>query len=393
MNIKAFFTPAAALYRARAYFISGLAIYLAAQTFAPPFDGIPAAQLAWWQLLLNKALGSLDKAGIAVLVAGLAYAVFSDVGDYLWAGRLQQEMRGGFTSLGEVLASGVRDLTYEGVLTWITTKRARANQLKTIARSALCEHYGDHMRAEGSYVDFVLQDILDKAAGAAGITRANLESHVVLRGRSGERLLEWEEEKRYEVVCPAGMGIHPLQSFTTCRATPESVDDMVQRIDLVISADLNVLFSFKDWFLGKGRPRLAAGQRIQGGADNEIIEVLFDGTWLTFNYQTSLKIEKPRTLIRVWEQSLIPETDRCYSLTMGDQPTNRLSFSMVLEGLDGWELKRPILSAVAYHGTADKFATVDQRTQRRVTANVDGWVLPGLALVVEWTPGRNPGET
>ena len=79
MPLDRFVKPASALWRARAYLISGAVIWIASQTYTPPFSQIPADERNILETLLNKGLGSLDKAGIAIMLAGIAYAVLSDI--------------------------------------------------------------------------------------------------------------------------------------------------------------------------------------------------------------------------------------------------------------------------------------------------------------------------
>jgi hypothetical protein len=135
MNLDRYFKPASALWRGRAYFAIGGVLWLIGQVYTPPYSQIPADQREFFQTLINKALGSLDKIGYVIMFAGLAYAVLTDMWEMIWVGRLAEELRDGFKSMGNTLAIGVLDITFEAILTWITNKRGNSDEYKSIARA------------------------------------------------------------------------------------------------------------------------------------------------------------------------------------------------------------------------------------------------------------------
>jgi hypothetical protein len=106
-KLSAVTKPFAVVWRARAYFILAFLFWIVANTLPIPYVSIPAQNLEWWQSLLSKAFGSLDKISYALFLAGLVYAVLSDAFEYTWNASLQQEVRSGFASTGAILETSL----------------------------------------------------------------------------------------------------------------------------------------------------------------------------------------------------------------------------------------------------------------------------------------------
>lgn len=143
--------PFAAAWRARAYFAFAFIFWLLYSSIQPPFAAVQAKQ--WWQDLIDKAVGSFDKIAYLVAIAGLVYAVISDVIDYVWANSLQSEaqralsetqkafgdarsdLQKGMAETGEILrtslanfTAGLVAMTFESVKVWIESGYGRRRQ-------------------------------------------------------------------------------------------------------------------------------------------------------------------------------------------------------------------------------------------------------------------------
>jgi hypothetical protein len=286
--------------------------------------------------------------------------------------------------MGTVIATGVLDLSHDTIISWISTRRADSAQYRSIAKSALHTHYGKHTEQEDNYVDFVVDKLLDKAAGEAGITRENLRSNIIMRGLPGQNLLLWDEHRSYTLICPSMQGTHPLYVDLYFRSDPENLQTLLSHIRQEVLIDRIVVFDFAKWFEAVNKKTPHAGETVPGpsGVGGSLS---FDGKWVTFTYQAEIPLTKLRTDVEIVETSYLLQAERSYTLRVS-QPTHRLDFSLTLaDHLDGWSLRPPTLSAAEYDPTARS-----QLFGRRASASAQGWVLPGVVLAVEWTAPDAP---
>src|SRR5579862_8345399 len=222
-----FIKPVMALWRARGYLLFAGILWGIQTVYQPPFRNIPVADRYWYHDLIDKALGSLDRVAYVVLLAGLIYAVMADLSDFLWTGKIQNDMRAGFKSVADTIATGISGMTHESVLAWVTRGLGTSPEYRTIGVAALREHYGGDNHDRINYLDYVVNNILDGAMRSESTTRENLVENVVLRKVPGESLLRWEDDRRFTVVCPAGRGDYLLRSFIQSRADAASVENIV----------------------------------------------------------------------------------------------------------------------------------------------------------------------
>jgi hypothetical protein len=219
---------------------------------------------------------------------------------------------------------------------------------------------------------------LDKSAEFAGITRENYISNIVMRGIPGENLLFWEESRSYTLICPSMQGIHPFSVDLFFRADPGNLESLLSRANQQVLIDGKSVFEFGQWFEAVDKKIPDVRKPIEGKGGS----LSFDGSWVTFNYSAKIALSKIRTDVQVLERSYLQQVERSYTLRIS-QPVRRFDFSLALgQNLDGWCLRTPILSAAEY----DTSARTQQVGEQHVTASVQGWVLPGVVLAVEWTP-------
>ena len=381
MMLEVYLKPASWLWRGRGYFAVGGAFWATSLLFALIYPQIATSeQQGWWRTWLNKGLEGLGDAGIVIMIAGIVYVVLTDVWEAIWLERMEMEVRRGFKAVGTILATGVLDITYDAILTWISAGKAETNQCKSVAKSALHAHYGKHTEEENNYVDFIVDNILDKAAGIGGITRENLISRVTIRGMLDQHLLRWEEQRSYTLVCPGGRGNHPIMIDIYFLANPTNVEQLIKGLDQKITIDyVHEIFNFKQWFIAAGSIIPKSGAEMTSPTGGTLV---FDGHWVTFRYSTEINLNKRTTHVEVQETSYIAQTERFYTLRVG-QPTRGFNFSLVLaSGLDDWVVRPPTLAAEEYNPTAR--SNVEAGGQGASASVSEGWVLPGLALSIEW---------
>src|SRR4051812_20850068 len=175
------------MWRARGYVIAGVAIYLL--SFVPlPYKDADPKTLDWWQVIIAKAFGSLDKIAYAVLFAGLVYALLSDLFDFVWSTKLGDEFNKAVDKTGNILqggldkfVAGLGTMSFEAVKVWIENGKAESSQLRVVGTSSLKSHFGKHLSAPDNFLDFVLESIVDASARADTQTWDRFSTNITIR--------------------------------------------------------------------------------------------------------------------------------------------------------------------------------------------------------------------
>ncbi len=382
-SMETWFKPFAVAWRARAYFAIGAVLWLIS-LIPLPFKDSPKE---WWQVVIAGAFGSLDKVSYVVLLAGLVYAVFSDILEFIWTSKLQEEIRKGVTDISNVLADGLGkftrslvDMSFEAVKIWVENGRGAPEERRLIGVSSLKAFYGDHLDDEDNILHFVLDEILESSAHAKAHTWENLSINIMIRESPVPNHFEWEETKKYTVVCPAGSGNIPIKIENSWQVGPEIIQNALDNLEYSLRIGPTEYVNFKEW-------RKAHAQEIQDkvfNVNHDGVRIAYDGIWLSMAIDLECPIVRDSTPVSIYEHSYISDQDRCYALALR-HPTKGLQFSISLEGLPTWAVRQPTVSASAY--AKDKDMVEIRKTQgRMVTGSLRGWNLPGLALIAEWTP-------
>lgn len=383
MRFDHFKKPIASLYRARIYFILGLLLLMANTILAPYFTN---KTLSWYEELIKKGIGGLDEAAYVFLLAGVIYAILCDLTDFIWTSRVKDELREGFREVAQTISTGVNEMTDKAVTNWIRRGTAEPSIYKNVGKCAFEAYYGDHIKKDESHFNFIVENMLEKYSNEYSVTRENYRDNIVIRTNPGNDTLLWEEEKKYTLVCLAGTGEHQIRGFTSCRADPRMTETILKNANLLIDFDEIRIFSFRHWF-EQNKNILSSLESTGHFADQLGNTIVYDGNWLTMSFQVTVKISKIRTPVRIFEVSNMDINERCLHLIL-EQPTFRLNFSMRLEGAEDWSLMKPLVGAEFYHGEATDFVKTDLNNPRWVSVDVPKWILPGLALVAEWTAPR-----
>jgi len=380
--------PFAAAWRARSYFLFSFVFWVAHSTVPAPFASVASVDRQWWQDLVDKAVGSFDKLSYFLFLAGLIYAVASDVIDYVWTNSLQAEVRKGFVETGEVLTrslagftSGLVGMTFESVKVWVDGGRGSPDQVRTVARSALVSHYGRHNDQASNLLDFVMRDLLDKWARDHSQVWDNFSSNVTVRPSSIKGHFEWQETRTYTVICFSREGELPLRLEGSVQIGAVEVMTALDQMEFRIRFGQDEIVNFKDWW-AKHRDK-AEGGRFTVQADG--ITIAYEGLWLRYEISAQCPISDERTDVRIFERSYISTEDRSYSLAIR-HPTRTVNVSFSIEGLPKWSVKRPVASATLYQHD-QRAVQIESLHERSCSAIVPGWSLPGIAVVVEWAPG------
>lgn len=380
--------PFAAAWRARAYFIIAIIFWIMNSLVPMPFSTIPAAEKAWWQDLLAKGVGSLDKISYLSFLAGLIYAVLSDSFDYIWSNSLITEVRRGVAELNDVMRSGLSNfgaglhsLSFEAVKVWIEGGRGTPDQVRAVAISALKSYYGPHHSRSDNLVDFVLDDVLQNCAFPRGQTWSSYVTNITLRSSEIHGHFEWEERRSYDVNCPSASGIIPLRLETSAKVAPDQVLKALDQMSYRITLENQVIIDFQRWWSEKAAD--VAGNKTFKIEDDGII-ANYDGAWLTFNFFRDCVISHEQTRVVIYEKSYLSHEDRCYAMAMR-HPVNDLRVALSIEGLSGWIVKTPVISAKLYE-KGERVVAIEPSQARTCSARIRGWTLPGLAVVIEWAP-------
>ncbi|WP_316175280.1 hypothetical protein [Bradyrhizobium sp. SZCCHNRI1073] len=376
--------PFAAGWRARAYF--AIALWLLSQIPKPFAQPDPS----WWQELINKGVGSFDKIAYVVALAGIVYVVISDVLDYVWANSLQIEVRKGFVETGNVLresladfTSGLVGMTFESVKVWIEGGRGKPDQVRTIAKSALISSYGAHNNEPESFLSFSLDDLLDNWATANSQTWENLFALVTIRPSTIQNHFEWEERRTYNLVCMSRCGQLPIKLEGSYQISAPEIIKALGSLDFQVRFGSNTIIDFKKWWSAHKVDQLEADGTLN--INEEGILIRYNGTWLSYEFNKTCDISLQETEVEVYERAFISQDDRCYILAVR-HPTRGIRLSLTLEGLDRkWTVKAPIASSMLYKKGISA-VTVSNYQKYTSSASLTGWTLPGVALVVEWSP-------
>ncbi len=371
--------PAVALYRAGTYFIIGIVLVVISTIWHPPFESIQAPDRVWYHDLIDKGVGSLGNIAWFMFLAGLAYAVLIGLGDYLWSSKLQVSVENGFKGMADALVIGSGRISYGSVAKWIDNSSEPGEKYRSVALSSMCRCYGPHSRDERSYLNYVVNNLIDTHATESSITRYNFHNDITVKKSDDYNdLLRWEEKKGYTIKCHSGSATSAVKAATSTRANADNVQQLLKLLDLTVSIDEVKCFSFQEWLKDTGQLGPGTFKKKRGDC-----EIEFDGTWVSVVYMRQLEISKPETRVGILEFSFISKDERCYSLIIGE-PTYDVSLTMRLYGLPKWQLQKPVIGATWYHSGSTNFATIDQNDAQWVSAHIPRWVLPGIWATIEW---------
>lgn len=377
-----FVKPAIAIWRGSLFFLIGLSVWAVSTILPPPFTGLAQKDRAFYHDFIDKTVLNLDGAAKFILIAASIYVIIVALGEYLWSSNLETLITEGFEKMSNAVAIGSAKVSNKLVLRWIENSNELPEVYKAISSSCLTKYYGSHSSDENSYLEYVIENLLDTHAKCESITRYNYNINIVVRKlpEYGD-LLQWEERKDYVLKCPAGKASIPIGTYTSFRANFDNVDRLVNGFNLLITIDGKIIFSFQKWKREAGgdvdvtRPFKIEPE--EGGI------LSFDGKWIIFEYYKTVELTKCDTHISVVEESFIAWDERSYSF-ISREPAYNVSMMMRLEGLPGWQLQKPNIGTRFYHAGASEFAKVDQMKAQWVSAKVPKWVLPGVWATVEW---------
>ncbi|MFZ3328364.1 MAG: hypothetical protein WA231_21870, partial [Methylocella sp.] len=298
----------------------------------------------------------------------------------LWNTKLENSINRGFETMSNALTIGSARISHNYVSKWIANSSETPDKYKLIALSSLCRCYGDHSSEENSYLNYVVENLIDKHANYEAITRNNYNVSIVIR-KVGEHidLLQWEGRRDYVLKCPAGKTSTPIGTTISARANFDNVGRIVELLNLTIAVDGKAWFSFQRWKSAAGNIDLSRVFSIEADGG----KLSFDGKWIYFQYDQTIELSKTETRIAIVEVSFVTMDERAYSF-ISTQPIYNLSLSMRLEGLPNWQLQKPNIGTAWYNATSSDFARVDQNSAQWVSASVPKWVLPGVWATVEW---------
>jgi hypothetical protein len=271
-------------------------------------------------------------------------------------------------------------MSFEAVKVWVEKGTVQSQELRVVGASSLKSYFGKHLSPSDNFLDFVLDSIVDESARADTQTWDNFSTAITIRKSAVPGHFQWEEAKAYSVVCHVGGCSLPIQIENSWQVDSKHIHAAVSEMEFSVHLEGQELVDLKKW-------RSSHNDEFQSGTFNvsaDGVTVSYDGIWLRLEIKKEFRIEQKSSRISVYERSLISEQDRCYALVFR-HPTKGLRMTIALEGLPNWLVKQPVASAQAYRRGAN---VVDIKQPHQGTASVDmrGWTLPGLALVMEWTP-------
>ena len=373
--------------RARAYFLIAFAFWVLSATLPIPFAAIPSADQQWWQTLVAKGVGSLDKISFFVALSGLLYAVLSDALDYIWSSNLKDELETGFRQTGSILTNSLADFTsglvgmsFESVKVWIENGRGTKEQIKTLTGAALVNSYGKHNEDKDSLIEFVLDAVLGKWALEELQIFENYVTSTTIRSCGIANHFEWEERRTYTVLCLANTGSIPLRLEGSAQVEVGQLKHAIDQMDISVRFGIDTIFNFRQWWI-KHKVDYSSG-KFRAEGDQAIFE--YDGIWLTYTMAYDCVSKSQRTDVSIYEKSYVSTDDRCYSLALR-HPTKGLRSSLSIEGLPNWIVKQAVASSELYN-SGTRTVQIDRNHPKTCSVTASGWTLPGVAVVIEWSP-------
>lgn len=386
------------MWRGRTYFIVALVTFISAKVLGWLIESLARNVTPGAQDPLHHVAeflsGEVPYFALLLVLAGVLVAILTEVVEGAWIGGLKQTVSFGFSEMANALRAEVSDLKAPIILAWITNALDTRDH-REIGITALKSYYGKHNNTEDNYVDYVLQNFLDRTAIPQGFSREHLVSNINVRksslGKEGKDegdIFQWEETKSFNLICPAGSGVYPLRFHSSSRVRSQNLAEILDNFKVEIAINDISIFDFEEWLEAKaGTFDFTAWARDRNHPPfvGDGVTVLFDGLYLSLRVEKGIPISEVETKISTFERSCIMERERWYSLSM-DQPTFNMHLHMHLEGLENWSIKKPTVSASNYHVDAQAFAVIRQPLPSILSVHIPKWTLPGLVFVVEWSP-------
>jgi len=386
--MNSFIKPFAAAWRARAYFALAALFWVAFHVLTPLVNSNLPVQTEWWADLISKATGSFDKFSYFIAIAGLIYAVLSDLIEYIWLNNLKTEFKSGFSEVGNIFestvssfVSGLSNLSYESIRMWVDNGRGTKEQIKIIAETSLINIYGKHNTGEGNLLEFILGGVLDIWGTESAQVWENFVSQVTLRPISIPDYFEWEETRTYSLICKSKSGVVPIRLEGSVRIRPDEIRSAIEHLEFRFRFGSENKFDFQTWWSANSIS--IDGSQFKLEKDGVVLE--YDGIWLAYFVNIDCNISVERSEVRIFEKSYVSVDDRCYALTLR-HPTHGIRASLSIEGASGWAVKPPVVSAVNYP-KAERTVQVHKDHKHSCQWSTQGWALPGVAMVIEWSPG------
>lgn len=380
--------PFSVVWRARVYFTLAV-IFYGLSEIVPKIIVAGGADQSPWQQWIIKAAGSLDKVSYAVFLAGIAYIVISDAFEYLWVNNLQSDSTKAVDKIAASVTDGLHrftdglaGMTFESVKVWVEGGSGQISEIRAVALTSLRKCYG-HNSNNNELIDFVTGNIMDAWAVPTAQTWETFSLGVTIRPCSVPGHFEWEEKREYHAVSASRSGMLPIRLENSVRVTKEHVLAALDKLDLKIKVDLSQKLDFKAWWEFQRESAKADLERGSLDRSADGITLKYNGLWLSYELSYDHQVTREKTSVSIFESSYISDQDRCYSIAIR-HPTRTLRASLSIEGMR-WVVKSPVVSAVLYQHD-EKVVNIESQHQRTCSVSVPGWTLPGVAVVIEWTP-------
>jgi hypothetical protein len=301
----------------------------------------------------------------------------------------------GYDKVSESVARRVGTVDADLVLRWISEGRGTSEEYKNSAFAAAKRYFAPERGIENAYVDAVLEQFLNGWLNVGYWRRgmfANIHLEKLEKSElAGQKLITWEETQSFTVICPAGRGTYSIPQEIGIEARPEDLAHMLKIIEFSIKAgpageEPAVLLDLADVLSNIDVKALEGGKPCEKKVDDKrSVKFEFRQNFLTIKIDTKVDLRATQTTITARQVCPLKGSDRLYYF-VNPLPTDGFTFAMRLgASLQDTVFSDVTVTAESYHSKAAINVKHTTSERNAIIRTVDGWFLPGSAIIVSWT--------
>mgnify|MGYP006431182539 CR=1 FL=1 len=349
--------------------------------------------------IINYAISATEGLAVVLLIVGGATVFIVESTEILWGKKLEPAIKAGFKNIADSVSFGNSSLTPEIISNWLDNRNVDKESIKSVAIKATKISCGSNEANEHNLTEYIFENFFDKYIKPDSIMRSGFKTNIKLskfdsfHHDQNDFVFKWEEDKNYEIKTKQGKCEHEIKSSNESKIFPQYLEKALGEIELRIEekgADFDKrkkeLFVLSKILDSKTISEIIEHHKAEG--DNWSIK--YDGLWLNVEVTKNVEVGISGKNIYINEISFLSSTDRMY-LFSSHMPTHNFRIDLELgDGLQNWKLNKPTVTAGEYHKEATEHVEILKNAENKITVHIPGWILPGIASVIEWGEKHNP---